>query len=198
METTKTAPSLSVIGSSLEDAFFLQQDRTLIERLADMRKMAESKESLAKVSGITNQAILERLVHMHVRPETVTALALVPLIEVVWADGEVDQDERRAVLEQAVAQGMAPESTAYQLLDRWLSHRPEDSLMKAWQHYTQGLCEGLTSGQRDVLRQELLQGLRKAAQASGGFLGLGTISSREKEVIEKIEAAFCVDPDTAA
>lgn len=173
METTRKEPALSVSGSSLEDAFFLQQDRALIERLAELRKMAESKEVLAKVSGITNQDILERLVAMNVRPETLTALALVPLIEVVWADGEVDDAERRAVLEQAALQRIAPGSSEYELLERWLSRRPEDTLMRAWQHYVQGLCEHLSSSQRDALRRELSRGLRKAAEASGGFLGLG-------------------------
>jgi hypothetical protein len=197
MATTRTTPALSAIGSSLEDAFFLQQDRALIERLAELRKMAESKEVLAKVSGITNQEILERLVAMNVRPETLTALALVPLIEVVWADGEVDDDERRAVLEQAASQRIAPGSSEYELLERWLSHRPEDDLMRAWQHYAQGLCEHLSSSQRDVLRRELSRGLRKAAEASGGFLGLGKISSREKEVLERIESAFCAPPESA-
>jgi hypothetical protein len=190
METTTTTSALSAVGSSLEDAFFLQQDRALIERLAELRRMAESKEVLAEVSGITNQAILERLVAMNVRPETLTALSLVPLIEVVWADGQVDEDERRAVLEQAASQGIVPAGVEYELLDRWLSQRPEESLMRAWRHYAQGLCEQLSVPQRDALKQDLLGGLQKAAEASGGFLGLGRISSREKEVIARIESAF--------
>jgi hypothetical protein len=69
--------------------------------------------------------------------------------------------------------------------------------MKAWQHYAQGLCERLSPAQRDVLRQELLRGLRMAAEASGGFFGIRKISNREKEVLEKIECAFCVAPETA-
>ncbi|HOU92007.1 MAG TPA: hypothetical protein PLU22_13235, partial [Polyangiaceae bacterium] len=74
----------------LEDAFFLAQDTVLVERLRALRKMQESKEALAAASGIASDAILSRLVELDVRPETVAALATVPLIEVAWADGEVD------------------------------------------------------------------------------------------------------------
>ncbi len=34
-------------ASALEDAFFLEQDRVLIEKLRAMKRMAETKEALA-------------------------------------------------------------------------------------------------------------------------------------------------------
>jgi hypothetical protein len=71
----------------LEDAFFLEEDRVLRERLRAMQNLAESKEALSSVSGITNDVILTKLVELNVKPETVAALAAVPLVEVAWADG---------------------------------------------------------------------------------------------------------------
>jgi hypothetical protein len=191
MEPTRTTASFIATGSSLEEAFFLAQDRTLIERRAELRKMAESKEVLAKVSGITNEAVLERLVNLNVRPETLAALALVPLIEVVWADGDVDDKERATVLGHAATQGIARGSVEYELLVRWLAHRPEDSLLIAWQHYVQGLCERISPAERDDLKQELLRDVRKAAESSGGLFGVGKISSQERLVLAKLESSFC-------
>ena len=66
----------------LEDAFFSKQDAKLIEQLKVMEKMKESKEALRKVSNIQNDAVLEKLVSLDVRPETLVSLAIVPLIEV--------------------------------------------------------------------------------------------------------------------
>ena len=196
MEPTRTTESFVATGSSLEDAFFLEQDRTLIERRAELRKMAESKDVLASVSGITNEAILERLVNLKVRPETLAALALVPLVEVVWADGKVDDKERAKVLEHAATQGIARGSIEHELLDRWLTHRPEASLLDAWQHYVHGLCECLSRAERDSLKQELLRSVREAAEASGGFLGLGRISGQEKQVLTKLESSFSILPQS--
>jgi hypothetical protein len=191
METTRRATkSIAAIRSSLENAFFFEQDRTLIERRTELRKMSESKEVLGAVSGITNEAILERLVNLDVRPETLAALALVPLIEVVWADGEVDEKERAMVLAHATSQGIALGSVEYELLERWLAHRPEASLLKAWQHYVQGLCECLSPSEGDVLKEELMRDVHKAAEASGGFLGMGKISDQEREVLAKLESSF--------
>ena len=179
--------------SLLEDAFFFEQDRTLIDRQTDLHKMAESKESLGTVSGITNDAILGRLVNLNVRPETLAALALFPLVAVVWADGEVDDKERVMVLAHATSQGIAIGSSEYGLLEGWLAHRPEASLLNAWQHYVHGLCECLSRSERDTLKEELMLNARKAAEASGGFLGLGKTSSQEEQALAKLESSFGIE-----
>ena len=193
METRSARRSTVAIRSLLEDAFFFEQDRTLINRQTDLHKMAESKESLGTVSGITNDAILERLVNLNIRPETLAALALLPLIEVVWADGEVDDTERVMVLAHATSQGIVLGSSEYGVLERWLAHRPEASLLSAWQHYVHGLCECLSRSDRDTLKEELMLNARKAAEASGGFLGMGKISSMEEQVLAKLESSFGVE-----
>jgi hypothetical protein len=143
-ERTDSIASSTHTARLFEDAFFLEQDRVLIERLRAMRKMAETKESLAEVSGITNDAILSRLVDLDVRPESLAALAAVPLVEVAWADGEISPAERTAVLSHAETKGIRADSMEHDLLSRWLTHRPDPSLLEAWQAYIHGLCEGLS------------------------------------------------------
>lgn len=190
METKSTTRSAIAIRSSLEDAFFFEQDRTLIDRRTELRKVTEGKEVLSTVSGITNDAILERLFNLNVRPQTLAALAMLPLIEVVWADGEVDEKERVMVLGHATSQGIALGSDDYELLERWLANRPEASVFNAWKHYVQGLCECLARSERDILKEELMRNVRRAAEASGGFLGMGKISSQEEQVLAKLESSF--------
>ena len=175
----------------LEDAFFLAQDTVLVERLRALRKMQESKEALAAASGIASDAILSRLVELDVRPETVAALATVPLIEVAWADGEVDLVEREAVLSHANGKGIRPGSIEHELLERWLTHRPDPVLFEAWQAYLAKLCERLDERERALLKEELLHATQATAEASGGFLGIGSVSSSEQEVLDRLAASFC-------
>jgi hypothetical protein len=191
MEPKRTTESFLTSGRNLADAFFLEQDRKLIARKAELAKLAKTKEALASVSGIKNQDILEHLVQLDVRPETLVALSAIPLVEVVWADGHVDEQERRVVLDFATAQGIAEGSVARELLDRWLAQRPPANLLSAWQHYVEALCERLAPEDRGALKEELLRNVRAAAAASGGFLGMGKISAEEKAVIAKLEASFC-------
>lgn len=182
----------SLFGASrrLEEAFFLEQDRILIERLRAMKTMAETKEALAAVSTIMNDAILTRLVELDIKPEIVAALAAVPLVEVAWADGKIDPAERKAVLTHAAGQGIAPGSIEHSLLERWLEHRPEPQLLHAWAAYIEGLCERLNPEERGLLRDELLRATRSTAEASGGLLGLGRVSSREQAVLDRLAGSF--------
>jgi hypothetical protein len=85
-------------AKTLEDLLFLEQDRILIQQLHRMEKMKETKESLAEVSGITNEDVLQKLVELDIRPDVIASLALVPLVEVAWADGEIDEKEKAAIL----------------------------------------------------------------------------------------------------
>lgn len=191
MERKPTPDTFVATGRSLEDSFFLAQDRELLASKAELAKLAETKEALASVSGIKDQAVLQKLVDINVRPETLAALSAIPLVEVVWADGQVDTDERQFVLDFAGKQGISAGSLAHGLLDRWLSHRPGDALLTAWQAYVEGLCERLTPTDRDALKRELLRNAHAAASASGGFLGMGKVSGSEKAILDKLEKSFC-------
>ena len=190
MERGRNTESLVLSGRGLEDAFFLEQDRKLIARRAELARLAETKEALASVSGIKNQDVLQHLVELNVRPETLAALSAVPLVEVVWADGHVDDEERKVVMQFAAAQGITEGSVARELLERWLAQRPPAKLLEAWQHHVEAICAQLDPADRKALRDELLRNVRAAAAASGGFFGLGKISSEEKAVIAKLEQSF--------
>ena len=64
-----------------------------MERLRELKQREASRETLAKASGISNPAILDKLLDLGIRPEIVGALAVIPLVEVAWADGTLDGRE---------------------------------------------------------------------------------------------------------
>jgi len=187
---TRDLDAIQGAARNVEEAFFLQQDALLVKKLQAMRKLAETKEALASVSGIDDDAVLARLVELEVKPETVAALAAVPLVEVAWADGSVSPEESAAVLEHAATHGVAAGSVERELLERWLTHRPEPRLLEAWQAYVRGLCGRLSPDERAKLKESLLRSTRATAQSSGGFLGMGRISAAEKKVLDSLAAAF--------
>lgn len=176
---------------TLEDAFFRKRDAILIEQYHAMEKMKNSKSALRKVSGITRDDVLDKLVSLDVRPETLASLAMVPLVEVAWADGSIQAGEREAILKAAVKNGLNRGSVGYALIESWLARRPPDRLLEAWTHYIQGLCANLNKGQIAGLRTDLVGHARDIARASGGFLGLGNkISTAEQAMIDRLKAAF--------
>jgi hypothetical protein len=142
------------------------------------------------VSGIHNQKVLQRLLELEVRPETLASLAVIPLVEVAWADGALSKEEEAAVLKAAAAKGIKSGSVEYNLLKEWLDHKPPAKMLSAWVHYIGGLCEKLTETEKEGLKKELLGQAQKVAETSGGLLGVGAISKEEKEVLKKMERAF--------
>jgi hypothetical protein len=116
---------------------------------------------------------------------------VVPLVEVAWANGNVDQKERRAVMAGAEASGVTAGGPSHQLLQRWLERRPDGRLLQAWGEYIVGLCAQLDPGEKRALRDEILGRARTVAEAAGGYLGLLNKVSREEElVLEQLAKAF--------
>ncbi len=187
---TRPKPPDALAARALEESFFLEQDRVLLEKLRALKRLEETREALAAASGITSPAVLDRLVQLEVQPQIVAALAAVPLVEVAWADGRIDAAERAAVLAHADAQGIAAGSIERELLERWLTHRPEPRLLEAWRTYVQGLCARLGPEERAELKEELLRRTRATAQATGGFLGMGRISAPEQRMLDALAASF--------
>lgn len=177
-------------GRALEDEFFRKEDQRLTARLRELQEKAASREALGKVSGIKNEAILDKLIQLGIRAEVVAALALVPLVEVAWADGSIDERERRQILERAEKGGIAPDSTDHALLQTWLERRPDRKLLSAWIQMVEGLSEQMSPEQVGALRADLIERARSIASASGGFLGVGKVSAAEADMIQKLESAF--------
>ena len=177
-------------GKSLEDAFFRKENERAIERLREMQQRTTSREALAKVIGITNEEIIDRLVALGIRPEIVTALAIVPLVEVAWADGTLDAKERQAVLDRAEKSGIAPGTTDHDLLRSWLDKKPEPRLLTAWTEMVRGLSERMPPQELASLKAGLMERAKAVARASGGFLGMGAISTAEQDAIDRLETAF--------
>jgi tellurite resistance protein len=175
----------------LLNIIFFQEEKKMIESRKKIKKMKNTVESLSKISGIKNEAVLKKLIELGVQPEIMTTLSLVPFIEVAWADGEVQKEEREAILRFVKTAGFI-KGASHDVLEQWLSRHPDPNLFDAWKNYMQGLCEQMTSKERSDLQQDIISHAKIVAEASGGFLGVGKISSKEKEVLEKLEKVFII------
>ncbi|MEM7410734.1 MAG: hypothetical protein AAF430_10910 [Myxococcota bacterium] len=175
---------------ALEESFFAKQNQHLIDQLREKREKAAAVEALAATSHIKNTALLERLVDMGLDGATWAALSLVPLVEVAWADGEIQSKERDAILRAAADQGIQAGSESHQLLESWLSTRPDAELFASWGGYTVELVAALDAAEKRALRDAIVGKARSVADAAGGFLGLGSISDAEERVIQALEKPF--------
>jgi hypothetical protein len=177
--------------NKLLDAFFFEQDQELLKTFHQRMEKMDRRVQLAQVSGIHDEAILDRLIELDVGVETMAAMAVVPLVLVAWADGKVQAKEREAILGAARATGIESQDGRYPLLERWLDKRPGAAMFEAWSHYIKGLCQQMNEQQVEELKHDLLRLAQEVAQTAGGFLGLGNkVSVAERTVLNKLEKAF--------
>ncbi len=177
--------------NKLVDAFFFEQDQQLLKAFHERLEKMDRRAQLAQVSGIHDEAVLDRLIELDIGPETLAAMAVVPLVLVAWADGKVQAEEREAIIAAAQAAGIQPQDGRYPLLEFWLNKRPGAEMLEAWRHYIQGLCQQFDKPQVEELKRDLLRLAEDVARTAGGFLGLGNkISAGERAVLDKLEQAF--------
>jgi hypothetical protein len=175
---------------SLEDMFFHEQDRRILEQREKLQQMKQTKANLARVSGIHDDALLEKLIELEVGPETLATLIGIPLIEVAWADGEMDEKERKKLFEYAENAGLRQKGLDTKVMTAWLKKKPDAALLTAWKHYIQTLCKELSDRERQALHDDVMADARSIAEAAGGILGLARVSAKEKAMLKTLDEAF--------
>lgn len=107
-------------------------------------------------------------------------VALLPLIEVAWADGVVQPAEKRMILQTAESR-FDLDDHGRDVLEGWLSWRPSHTTLALGR---QALAELAGRGELPADLPELALGV---ARAAGGVLGLGAVDARERAVVEQLE-----------
>lgn len=177
--------------AGLEEAFFAQQNEMLRQKLRDADAHKATRAELAAASGIQDDAVLDRLLGLGLGSGTVAALSLVPLVAVAWADGEISDKERAAVLSGAEGAGMSRAEAGYAVLERWLRTKPEAGLLDTWKSYVRALSATMGADTKQALRSQLLGRARAVAEATGGVLGFGNkVSASEQAVLDDLDRAF--------
>lgn len=177
---------ISARGKALEDEFFRRVDEKLRAELRAKVDREEAIERLQTATGFTDAKILEHLVDAGFTASSIAALALVPLVFVAWADGDVTEAEHRTILDAASIRGVDDQPGAISMIENWLHERPDDGLWKLWRQYASDLSESLDPAQSTVLYEQVLRLATAVAAASGGFLGRGKISASEQRVLDQI------------
>jgi hypothetical protein len=175
---------------AFEAEFFQKKNQQLLDKLRAVFEQKVTREKLEAATGITDPQVLERLIALQVRGETMAAFALYPLVEVAWADGSLAQSERDAILGAAAAEGILPGSPGYETLEAAMTDGPTDARRKVWFAYARALAARLDADERRRVRDELLRRARKVAEASGGILGIAKVSAKERKVLDAIAEAF--------
>jgi hypothetical protein len=181
--------ALERFARAIEAAFYKQDVVSFRSALA--AEEAEAAGAIGRATGIDDPDLLARLAELGIRPETLAALTLVPLIETAWADGVMDAKERAAVLHGAATSGIAPESASYRLLEIWTMERPAPEITAIWREFIAAIAESLSERERAALRAKIIGRAWAVANAAGGFLDAApSVSAEEHAALASLDSAF--------
>ena len=178
-------------GTLMESLFFKRQDEKLLQRLRDKRKDQDLRDQLKDVSGLEDSDALDALIHVGVTADSLTALSMIPLIAVAWADREMQETEKAAILKAADSAGVSEDLPANELLAAWLVERPDGELLDAWKSYIAAIKIKVDETAFSQLKNSVLNTAQSVAEAAGGILGFGNkVSEAEKKVLDDLASAF--------
>jgi len=190
MKGTENVKGLKAKAKALEDSFFAKENERILQELRAVKALEVKKKEFREYLNIDNEEILDALVELEIEPVTMVAFSLVPLVEVAWADGEIQAKERDAIIQAAIEGGVEEGSPTCDLLRNWLKMKPDPKLLEVWKGYMEVLKDSLGERSRAQLKSGTMGRARAVAEAAGGFLGVASISAAEKKMIEELEWSF--------
>jgi hypothetical protein len=178
--------SLKKRGQANEDAYHRTQDEALIEGLRKRMQNQASAEAIKAETGVEDDALLARLAELGMTPETVPVLHLVPLFDVAWADGEI-QDAERVLLNEAAAATGVTDGPARALFDEMLETPPNAQLVATSVAFISSLLHVLPAAEAEAAKNNLLDLSVRVADACGGVFGLwGRIEDSERAALNRV------------
>ncbi|MFK8111221.1 MAG: hypothetical protein AB8B91_03430 [Rubripirellula sp.] len=166
--------------------FFDEVEDMIVNRLHREADSPEGRAELVRSTGIVDQQLIDEFAQLGVTADGVIAIRLFPLVMVAWAEDSSDLKERTAVMGEALRLGIIEDSTAWILLDTWLKERPRGINLDAWKRYTKVMFRSMSAVARKRLIEFTEKEMTAIAKSSGGLLGIGTVSRREREMIHKL------------
>jgi hypothetical protein len=173
--------------TGLEEEYFRKKEQELIEQIRHRKAKQEERQGLAEAVGVADEEILATLEELGYTRETVKLLHLVPLAQIAWASGSVTPREREMVLRLCEWRGVEKDSPAWEQLNKWLDERPSDDFFLNTLRIIRHLLDVQTVKEQVASRTDLISFCIRIANASGGFLGVGSkVSAEEQMALDKI------------
>lgn len=173
--------------SGLEEEYFRKKEQELIEQIRHRTAIQAERHELAEAVGVADEEILATLEELGYTRETVKLLHLVPLTQIAWASGSVTPREREMVLRLCEWRGVEKDSPAWEQLNKWLDERPSDDFFLRTLQIIRHLLDVQPAKEQVAGRTDLISFCIRIANASGGFLGVGSkVSAEEQTALDQI------------
>lgn len=193
---------LDPLRAAQEEEYFRQKNQALIAEMRTRLKKERLADDLAD-AGVSDDGLVRALLAVGIDRARLPVLNLAPLLQVAWADGEIQDEERVLLLDAARAQGIEADSDAGQALDELLASPPPEEFYASALIYIRAVLaatEDENPAAADRARADLTSLARQVALAHGKLFGMfGTgVSGVEQGALDTISSALAESRPGAA
>jgi hypothetical protein len=172
--------------SRSEDEYFHRRDRELLEQKRRAEAEVTARQALASALGVTNDDLMRRLQAHGITPELTVLLPWLPAIQVAWLKSLTAAERDWLVDHIKTTQTPPLDAAATARLQEWLAASPGDQLYAAAREALALQLATLGPDAAAALRDKVLNAARGVSAASGGVLGIGSVSSDEKAALDTL------------
>lgn len=142
---------------------------------------------------MTDTELFRHLSSLGIDDLSFRVLPLLPLVQVAWADGEVQDKERALIIDLAVERFDIGDEGRL-LLENWLTWRPTPAYVRRGQQALLALArrERPDMPIEPSVLEDVVALSRDVAKAAGGLFGFGAISKEESRALADIADALSV------
>ena len=150
---------------------------------------------------MTDQEIIDALRYLGIDNASYRVVALLPLVQVAWADGTIQRAERSFILATAQNNGMLVGDGA-RILKNWLTFAPTDDYVARGRECLIALASRTDSPLGQAVTADTLGNILElcetVARSAGGLFGMiWSVDARERSAIQEIALALEVAVDDA-
>jgi hypothetical protein len=142
---------------------------------------------------MTDAELRDALARIGIREQDLRAVLLLPLVEVAWSDGRVQETERAVILKVARTHGLVATPGA-EVLAGWLDTPPSPEVRELAHRVVVALSarfQGPTADLGAQLLDTIEQHCEAVARAAGGVFGVAfTVGEDERAALRAIHEAL--------
>lgn len=168
-----------------EEEYFQRHNQELVEKLRARAANEAAAANIKAATGVQDDALVEHLARLGVTRDTVAVLHLMPLLEVAWADGEI-QDEERALLHGAADEAKL-EGKALEAFEAMIQKRPKQIYFDVALEFIRTVLAAMPEAEANAARENIKSLTETIAQSTGGWFGIfGNVSDEEESALAHI------------
>ena len=193
---------LDPLRAAQEESYFHKKNQDIIVKMKERLKHDRLADDLS-AAGVSDDTLVAALLEVGIDRAKLPVLNLAPLLQVAWADGEIQAEERTLLLDAARAQGIEDDSEAGQALTELLTEPPPPEFYASAMIYIRAMLaatEDEDPAAAKTARTDLTSLARQVALSHGKLFGMfGTgVSGAEQTALDSISAQLTQSHPSAA